>query len=381
MAEEDDMQRMIYFDNAATSWPKLPSVINAVTDAMQSAGGNPGRGSHKLASAAGEVVFDCRTVAGEMFGAAPECIVFTLNATHALNIAIKGLIRENSHILLDSFAHNAVYRPVMALRNRGCTAEIYKASGSDEETLASIQEHIRPNTGLIIATHQSNICSKVLPIEKIGQLSAKYGIPFVVDASQSAGHIRIDVENMGITALCMPGHKGLYGPMGCGMLITTSDTFYETLIEGGAGVHSLDVAMPVELPERLEAGTVALPAIAGLRAGMEWVRKHGIENIHHHEKKLASYFVQNASAIPGIEIIGSCDGSVISFRCADVPPSIVGEKLNQYGICTRTGYHCAPLAHKTLGTMENGTVRLGFSYANRISEIDTLLDILKGGGI
>lgn len=371
------MQRMIYFDNAATSWPKPPSVVTAVTDAIQNRSGNPGRGSHKLSAAAEEVLFDCRIIAGEMFGASPENVVFTLNATHALNLAIKGLVRDGSHILMDNYAHNAVYRPVMALRNRGCSAEIYDASGDDEDILDNIRYRLRPNTGLIIATHHSNICSKVLPIGKIGQLCREFGIPFVVDASQSAGHFPIDMEKMGITALCMPGHKGLYGPMGCGMLISAPDIQYGTLMEGGAGIRSLDVGMPEELPERLEAGTVALPAIAGLKAGMEWVRKIGIDNISRQEEILAAYFVKKSASVPGMELFEPCDGSVISFNLSGVLPSVVGDKLNQRGICVRTGYHCAPLAHKTLGTLEHGTVRLGFSYKNKLSEIDTLLDVLK----
>lgn len=371
------MQRIIYFDNAATTWPKPQSVINAVTDAIKNRSGNPGRGSHKLSGAATEILYDCRAMAAEMFGAAAENVVLTLNATHALNLAIKGLAQDNSHILIDNFAHNAAYRPAMALKKRGCFAEIYNASGETAETLEDIRSRIRPNTRMVIATHHSNICSKVLPIEEIGQLCSRFGIPFIVDASQSAGHIPINIQKMNITALCMPGHKGLYGPMGCGLLFTAPDVRYDTVIEGGAGINSLDVGMPEDLPERLEAGTVAVPAIAGLLAGMEWVRKTGINAIQQHEKMLASYFVRKSTAIPGIKITGSCDGSVISFNLADTLPSDVGAMLNRRGICVRTGYHCAPLAHKTLGSIEHGTVRLGFSYFNRLSDIDALLDSLK----
>lgn len=371
------MQHTIYFDNAATSWPKPPSVTTAVIDAIQNRSGNPGRGSHKLSQAAAEVLFDCRANAAEMFGAAPENVIFTLNATHALNLAIKGLIREGSHILIDSFAHNASYRPAMYLQNCGCSVEIYDASGNDEQILENIIRRLRPNTRMIIATHQSNICSKVLPIEKISELCRRWNIAFIVDASQSAGHYPIHLEKMHITALCMPGHKGLYGPMGCGMLITAPDVSYRTLMEGGAGIYSLDIKMPEELPERLEAGTVALPAIAGLKAGMDLIKKIGIDNIRRQEDLLAEYFIKKASKIPSIQVIGPCKGSVISFNLTGLKPSVVGEKLNQRGICVRTGYHCAPVAHKTLGTLENGTVRLGFSYKNRISEIDAMLDVLK----
>lgn len=371
------MQKLLYFDNAATTWPKPPSVIAAVSDAMKNKSGNPGRGSHKLSSAASELLYDCRETAASMFGAQADNVVFTLNATQALNMAIKGLARDNSHILIDSFAHNAAYRPVMSLKKRGCTAEIYDASGDDSNMLDEITSKIRPNTRMVIASHQSNICSKVLPIRQIGELCARYGIPFIVDASQSAGHMPINLTGMKITALCLPGHKGLYGPMGCGMLISAPDVHFETIIEGGAGINSLDVGMPEELPERLEAGTVALPAIAGLLAGMRWVQKIGIERIHEHEAMLASYFTKRASLIDGVKLTGPCEGSVISFCISGILPSEIGEVLNRRGICVRTGYHCAPLGHKTLGTMENGTVRLGFSFMNRLSEIDVLLESLR----
>lgn len=370
------MQHLIYLDNAATSWPKPPSVIAAVNDALKNRSGNPGRGSHKLSSAAEEILYSCRELAAEMFGAVPDNVIFTLNATHALNLAIKGLVCDNCHILIDNYAHNASYRPVMALKKRGCTAEIYDASGNTEETLESIRLKLKPGTRIIVATHHSNICSKVLPIKEIGELCKEYGIRFIVDASQSAGHIPINLQKMNITALCMPGHKGLYGPMGCGMLITSGDFNYETIIEGGAGIHSLDVGMPEELPERLEAGTVALPAIAGLHAGMEWVKRLGCENINKHETMLASYFKKIASNRFGIELYEPSGGSVISLNVVNSIPSEIGAILNRRGICVRTGYHCAPVAHKTLGTMEHGTVRIGFSYFNRFSDIDALVETL-----
>lgn len=371
------MQRIVYLDNAATTWPKPPSVITAVSDAIKNRSGNPGRGSHKLSAAAAEILFDARSLAGEMFGASPENVVFTLNATHALNLAIKGLARDNSHILIDNFAHNAAYRPSISLKNRGCITEQYDASGDTDKILSGIRAKIRPNTRMIIATHQSNICSKILPIAEIGVLCKQYGIYFIVDASQSAGHIPIDIAKMNITALCLPGHKGLYGPMGCGILITAPDISYDTILEGGAGIHSLDIGMPEELPERLEAGTVALPAIAGLSAGMSWVMRTGIETIHRQEESLAAYFTRKAVMVNGLEIVGESGGSVISFNIANTLPSDIGAALNRNGICTRTGYHCAPLAHKTLGTLEHGTVRIGFSYRNRLSDIDALLDVLR----
>ncbi|MBQ9718190.1 MAG: aminotransferase class V-fold PLP-dependent enzyme, partial [Clostridia bacterium] len=238
-------RRTVYLDNAATTYPKPEEVLRAASDAMRNAGGNPGRGSHRLSSAAAELVYDCRTAAAELFGAEPERVVFTLNATHALNFAVKGLAEAGCHILIDNYAHNAAYRPVAALAADGLAEyDIYDASGDGDEIIENIRNKLRPDTRMVIATHQSNICSYVLPVKKIGQFCAQYGLHFIVDASQSAGHLPIDMESMNITALCMPGHKGLFGPMGVGMLLSAPDVRYHTLLEGGAGIHSLDAAMP-----------------------------------------------------------------------------------------------------------------------------------------
>lgn len=376
------MNPAIYLDNAATTYPKPEPVIRAVADAMRKAGGNPGRGSHKLSTAAAELVFDCRAAAAGMFGADPERVVFTVNATHALNYAIKGLAESGCHILIDNYAHNAAYRPVAALTNAGFAEhDIYDAAGEGEDILENIRKKLRPDTRLVIATHQSNICSHVLPIEKIGRLCAEYGIRFIVDASQSAGHLPIDLQRMNITALCLPGHKGLLGPMGVGMLISAPDVRYNTILEGGAGIHSLDAAMPEELPERLEAGTIPFPAIAGLLAGIRYVSRVGLEEIHLHECTLTSELAGRLSDLPGVTLYGETTGSVVGFNVDGYSPAEVGAHLAARGICVRTGYHCAPLAHRTVGSFENGSVRAGVSYFNKMSDIGALtraiLDIRK----
>ncbi|MBQ4353668.1 MAG: aminotransferase class V-fold PLP-dependent enzyme [Clostridia bacterium] len=369
------MEKILYFDSAATSFPKPPSVIRAVSDAMRSCG-NPGRGSHALSAAAASLLFDCRSTAASFFDADPENVVFTLNATHALNLAIKGLAQNGGHILIDNFSHNAVYRPALALQSRGCRTEIYDASGDEEQILRELRRRIRRDTVLIAATHQSNICSKVFPAAAVGQLAAEAGIPFVLDASQSAGHIPVSLRKMHISALCVPGHKGLLGPMGTGMLITAPDLRLSTLIEGGAGIRSLDAQMPDELPERLEAGTAALPAAAGLKAGIEEVAAVGTEAIGRHERMLADCFVRAVRGIPSLHTVGETDGSVISFTADGMLPAEIGERLNQKGICVRTGYHCAPLAHRTLGTLEHGTVRVSFSHANTPADVNALAGAL-----
>ncbi|MGN1408838.1 MAG: aminotransferase class V-fold PLP-dependent enzyme [Eubacteriales bacterium] len=360
--------RTVYFDNAATTFPKPPEVIQAVEDALKSCG-NPGRGSHKLSLKASELVYDCREAAAEMFSANAENVSFTMNATQSLNFAIKGLVNEGDHVIIDNLAHNASYRPLMAM----CSAEYCSADVYDGLNPDSIYSKLKDNTSVIIATHQSNISSDTIDIEKIGSICRENGLKFIVDASQSAGHIPIDVKKMNITSLCMPGHKGLFGPMGVGLLISAPDTYYNTLIEGGAGVNSLDQTMPDELPERLEAGTVPLAAIAGLNAGIRFVNKRGIRRIHEHECEITDYIIRQLSKKPEISFYGSCVGPVFSFNIKGKSPSEIGKRLNDNGICVRTGYHCAPLAHKTLGSIENGSVRVSVSCLNRKSEAEVFV--------
>lgn len=371
------MRRTVYFDNAATSYPKPAAVVRAVTDAMRTAG-NPGRGSHRLAETAAELVYDCRADAAEMFGAEPERVVFTAGATHALNAAVKGLAEPGCHILIDNYAHNAALRPVAALASAGFAEyDVYDADGDEERVLANIVQKLRPTTRLLIATHQSNICSHILPIGSIGRLCREYGIHLIVDAAQSAGHLPVDLHSMNITALCVPGHKGLFGPMGVGMLISAPDVTYKTILEGGAGIHSLDAAMPEELPERLEAGTLPLPAIAGLLAGIRYVRQTGLQEICLHECTLTTVLTDCLREISGVTLYGESVGSVVGFNVAGYSPAEVGAHLASRGICVRTGYHCAPLAHRTVGSFENGSVRVSVSHLNRMTEIDRLVNAVR----
>lgn len=364
--------RTVYFDNAATTNPKPPEVLAAVQDALRSCG-NPGRGSHKLSLKASELIYNCRESAAELFSANAENVSFTMNATQSLNFAIKGLVNKGDHVLIDNLAHNASYRPLMALCSSGyCSADIYDGLNIDD-----IYSKLKPNTSVIIATHQSNISSDTVDIEKIGKICREKGIYFIVDASQSAGHIPIDIQKMNITALCLPGHKGLFGPMGVGLLISAPDTYYRTLIEGGAGINSLDKEMPDELPERLEAGTLPLAAIAGLNAGIKFVNQTGICRIHERECELTDYMIRQMPKDERVSFYGSCDGPVFSFNVEGKSPSEIGKRLSDKGICVRTGYHCAPLAHRTLGSIENGSVRVSISYFNRKSDADSFIGEMR----
>lgn len=366
---------MIYFDNAATTWPKPPEVIAATAEAMRSAGGNPGRGSHPLADAAAEIVYACREAAGRFFGAAPERVVFTSGATASLNVAIRGLIPAGGHVLYDNLCHNAVRRPLLAMQREGrIRAEQFDASGEEREILASFSEKICPETAAAVVTHASNICSKVLPIRKIGGLCRMHGIPLIVDAAQSAGVIPIDMQRDGIAALAVPGHKGLCGPQGVGLLVLGEGVVPRPLLIGGAGIRSLDEEMPEEIPERLEAGTLPLPAIAGLLAGIRWVGAQGIETIRRHESALAKCFAGGLGKC--CMVFGPADGSVVGFTHRRLTPAAIGSMLAEEGVCVRTGFHCAPDAHRTLGTGKDGCVRVSFSAFNTEEEVGRILKIL-----
>lgn len=395
MKRRDDQsmkEKLIYFDNAATTFPKPVSVPAAVSGCIQRYGGNPGRGSHRLSTLASDLIYACRESASDFFGCEPEQVAFTYSATYALNMAIKGLLHPGAHVLISGMSHNAVYRPVFSAANsasntaaetdteqNGISFEVYPHRPGDtaEEILSGIEKMIRPETAMIISTHMANICSAVEPIEQIGALCRQKNIKFVVDGAQSAGHLPMDVKKMNITALCVPGHKGLYGVQGIGMLICgDNETKFSTLIEGGSGINSLDSAMPEILPEHFEAGTPGTPAIAGLLAGLNWVKQVGIEELHEHSAALSSYLWNELSSDPFFTVYGSGDGGVVSFNAEGFSPAAVAQYLSDNGICTRSGYHCAPVAHRSVGSFENGSIRVSFSYMNSVREVNVLLDHL-----
>lgn len=361
--------KTVYFDNSATTFTKPREVGEAVKNAVESCA-NPSRGSHILSKKADEILYDVRESTAGLFDAEAENVVFTQSTTYALNFAIKGLVERGDHVLIDSFAHNASYRPLAALADDGfCTYTVYNAL----DPLDDIAAKLRKNTTTIIATHHSNITSDTLPIGEMGRICEKYGLTFIVDAAQSAGHSEISVKNNGINALCVPGHKGLYGPMGVGALVVNPRTSGRikcaTLIEGGAGINSADIKMPEEYPERLEAGTLPLPAICGLGRGIEFVKKTGVMKIAERMSQLSSAAKEGLEDIGGIRVIGKSDAGVVSFIPGEASPAECSRYLSENGICTRSGYHCAPLAHRTFGTEQNGTVRISFSFFNTENEI------------
>ncbi len=376
---------MIYLDNAATSFPKPPPVLSAMRDCCARYCGNPGRGSHILALRSAETVYSCREALAGLFGSdRPENVVFTLNATAALNLAIKGLAEAGDHILFSDLEHNAVRRPIAALAaEKRVTYSVFPslaghADRTEEAILAGIRKLLRPNTRILVCTHASNICPVTMPLEAIGALCREKDIRFIVDAAQSAGHLPIDMERMGIDILCAPGHKGLLGGQGCGFLILRDGIRLRTLTEGGSGVNSVPAEMPEDPPERYEAGTLSTPAIAGLLAGVQYIRQVGLDRIRAHLTSWNRRLRERLETDPRVEILTpEADGAILLFRMAGIPSERVGAELNHRGICVRAGLHCAPLAHQTLGTFPDGAVRVSPGIFTRPAEADAFWNVIK----
>ena len=374
-----------YLDNAATTFPKPQGVYDEVYRCMSRYCGNPGRGSHSLSLLAARKIFDCRSLIADMFGVGEiERIVFTLNTTYALNTVIKGLLKPGDHVIISDMEHNAVLRPIWRLAKEGVIEyDIFSTMVKDSRrspTLicAKIASLLRPNTKMVICSHASNICSAVLPIAQIGAFCQRHSLLFVVDAAQSAGHYPISVDEMGISALCMPSHKGLYGPQGGGIIALGKNITLETLVEGGNGINSLDPSMPDFSPERYEAGTLPTPILAGLYEGLQAVNERGISAISEHETSLFISAREALCNIPRISLYGADHvGSTLLFSMNDMPSELLASRLDSFGICVRGGFHCSALAHKTLGTPEDGATRISFGIFNQHRDIDLLAKALS----
>lgn len=384
------MPDIIYLDNAATTFPKPESVIMSTVDCMKTYCGNPGRGSHPLALQSAEKVFEAREAIASLFSASPENVIFTLNTTYALNTAIKGIMKGGGHAIISNLEHNSVLRPLACLAAEDLVRyDTFKAYGkgrplTPKEITDGIIKKLRPSTKMLICIHSSNICSYTLPIREIGQLCRRYGIIFCVDAAQSAGHININMTDDCIDILCLPGHKGLYAPQGCGVMILRDGlSLPTTLAEGGNGINSLELSMGQLSPERYEAGTLCTPAIAGLSSGIEFIKSIGISTVAAHESHLFTAAYDRLTSIRGVTVYDDTPGSVLLFNINGIPADDVGAALSRQGLCLRTGYHCSPLAHKALGTPEGGAIRVGFGIFNTLRDVDTLAlrvrEIASGG--
>ena len=372
---------MIYLDNSATTHHKPRSVIKSATQGLKKYSINPNRSGHTLAITVQQKVYECREAAAKLLGCnCTENIIFTLNTTHAINMVLKGFLHKGDHIIISDMEHNSVYRPIYNLFQKGIIEyDIFQTNGKSHQSIcSSILKLIKENTKMLLCIHSSNVCSMTLPLKDIGDLCHKHNIFFAVDAAQSAGHYDIDMSKQNIDAICVPGHKGLLGPQGCGILALNSKIMLDTLVEGGNGVNSLELNMPVFSPERYESGTMAVPAISGLYEGIKTIQQIGIFNIKMHSQMLFKSTYEMLSSIRGVKIYSPENiGNVLLFNVRDIPADLVGQKLSNYDVCVRSGFHCAPLAHKTLQTPDHGAVRVSFGIYNTISDIEQLWHNVK----
>ncbi len=367
--------RVIYLDNAATSFPKPPSVYKEIWWCMNGYAANPGRGAHRMSILAAEKVYEAREELAKLFKIEnPSRIFFYKNATEALNTGIKGVLRPGDEIIISPMEHNSVYRPAKRLEAKGVKVVISNHIADGIISLQNIKEKITPNTRLVCITHVSNVTGGINPVREIGRYLNNTGILFMVDAAQSAGSIPIDVKNDCIDILAFPGHKGLLGPMGTGGLYVREGIDIYPLLEGGTGGNSETPYLPDIYPERMESGTVNLPGLAGLCEGTKYVLKLGCEQIGYYEKRLAQKLAEGLSTIKGIKILGPQNpilrSNVVSITSEKADGATMAERLDrEFYIATRSGLHCAPLAARTLGIEESLRFSVGpFNTEKDISE-------------
>jgi len=367
---------MIYLDNAATTGKKPLSVIKAMENALKNFSANPGRSGHMLSVNTAEKVYKVREKTAEFFGATgPEKVCFTLNCTHSINCVLKGVLKRGDHVIISDLEHNAVMRPLTKIGISFSKAEV--SLTDDTVTVSNIEKLIRPNTKLVFCTGASNVLGKILPIRQIGALCKVKGLLFGVDAAQTAGVVPINMQEMNIDYLCIAPHKGLYAPMGLGILICEKG-IENTLLEGGTGSNSQELFQPSMLPERLESGTVNVPSIMALGAGIRYVDSIGVNKIYNAEMALINRLYSGLKNIPDVILytpnpIKYGYAPVVSFNIKNISSSDVSEILNENGIAVRGGLHCAPTAHAKIGTSVSGTVRVSVATFNNLSEIDRFL--------
>ena len=366
---------MIYLDNAATTLHKPPQVMDAVVRAM-TAMGNAARGAHGGALEAARTVYNTRVKLARLFGCPrPDHVIFTANSTEALNIAISGLIRPGDHVITTDCEHNSVLRPLYRLEEGGAALDVVPADRLGRVAYEDLEALLRPDTRAVVCTHASNLTGNVLDIARIGEMARRRGALLIVDASQTAGALPIDMESMGIDVLCFTGHKGLMGPQGTGGLCVRPGVEIEPWKVGGSGVHSYDRRQPREYPTRLEAGTLNGHGIAGLSAALDFLQEVGLEAIEAKEHALMDRFYQAVSAMDGVTVYGDFSqarrSAIVSLNIRDYDSAAVSDELSEtYGIATRPGAHCAPRMHQALGTTDRGAVRFSFSWFNTQDEVD-----------
>lgn len=371
---------MIYLDNAATTYPKPQPVINAVSGSMRRYGANPGRGGFPMSVRTGEAVYQCRQELARLFGArGPECVVFGPNCTAALNLVIKGSLSPGDHVVVTDLEHNAVMRPLTALSERGVSFTAAKVvPGDNDATLDAFRKAMNPKTKLLACTQASNVFGVRVPVERLAALCHQYGAKLCVDGAQSAGVVPINMEESGIDYLCCAAHKGLYGPMGLGVLILRDpEDKLQTLIEGGTGTQSQSLLQPDDPPERYEAGTLNVPGILGLLAGARFVRERTPERLYREEMGKIGYLHRRLSGIKGVKLYTPEPKipwyvPVLSFNVEGMGSEEAGAYLAKRDIAVRCGLHCAPAAHRAFGTEETGTVRVSVSAFTTQKDLDAL---------
>ena len=362
---------MIYLDNGATSFHKPESVKKAMLLALEQCA-NPGRGGHKAAMAAAETVYRTRELAGELFHCRPEQAVFTSNCTHGLNLAIRTLVRAGTRVVISGFEHNAVTR---TLHDIGAAVTVAGRKLFDwEDTLRDFYRALQDGTDVAVFTHASNVFGYILPVEEMGQLCRKFGVPFIVDAAQSAGTQRIDFTHLGADFVAMPGHKGLLGPQGTGILLCKE--MVTPLLCGGTGSQSRLQTMPEELPDRAEPGTLNVPGIAGLGAGLQYLLREGVEKVAAREHREAARCAAQLEKLGLRVFLGQHQGGTVSFIPLGDCEETAGY-LADRGVAVRAGLHCAPLAHESAGTLDTGTVRISFGYNAKSRDTDQFLRIIR----
>ncbi len=373
---------MIYLDNAATSWPKPPEVLKAMTDALERSGGNPGRSGHRLSIEAARLIYQTREDIADFFNSGdPMGVIFTSNATHALNLAIRGLLHPGDRAVTTSIEHNSVMRPLRHLEKNGVELRVVPCAQDGTVDLADMAKTVTPGTKLLISVFASNVVGTIMPIKQIAQIAHRAGALLLVDAAQAAGALPIDMQEMGIDLLAFTGHKALLGSPGSGGLVIRAGvdaSQIEPLMRGGTGSQSELEEHPDFLPDRFESGTPNLVGIASLQAGIGWLRQRGMDAVREHEKDLTRQIIEGLSQIPGIKVYGTLDAercvAIVSFTVEGRTVSEIGMRLDEeYGVLVRVGLHCAPAAHRTIGSFPEGTVRLAPGVFTTKKQIETAL--------
>ena len=373
----------VYLDNAATSWPKPETVYTAVDHFMREVGCTPGRGGHRREEEAQRIADETRGALAQLFHAPdPQGVAFTLNATQAINMALKGLLRPGDHVVTSSIEHNAMWRPLQALQRRGVRHTAVPCAPDGTMDPADVEAALRSPTRLVAVLHASNVLGSLLPIAEVGEVAHRHGAVLLVDAAQTAGAYPIHMQAMGIDLLAFAGHKGTYGPHGTGGLVVHPGIKLETWVEGGSGVLSRSDTMPEELPMRLEAGTQNAAGLAGLLAGVQFVLEQGVDRIRAHEMALAGRLIERLQAIPGLRVLGPVDlerrTAVVSVTVQGYVPDQLAAVLDKvFGVATRAGLHCAPQAHRLAETLDRGALRFSPGFFTTAQEVDYAVESLQ----